>query len=117
MFATPPSAPDLELFDDGDDPERPHRYRRVLDLVEPDAQVPVQDEHLLLTPSGEPSTYVEAEHDEHWRAAMRDELASIEENKTWILADLPAGHKPIGLKWVYKLKRDANGNVLKQRRA
>ena len=78
MFATPPSAPDLELFDDGDDPERPHRYRRVLDLVEPDAQVPVQDEHLLLTPSGEPSTYAEAEHDEHWRAAMHDELASIE---------------------------------------
>lgn len=28
---------------------------------------------------------------------------------------MPAGHKPIGLKWVYKLKRDANGNVIKHK--
>ena len=114
-FATPPSAPDPELFDDSNDPDHPHRYRRVLDMVEPDAPVPGQAERLLLTPSGEPSTYAEAEHDEHWHAAMLEELRSIEENKTWTLTDLPAGYKPIGLKWVFKLKRDANGNVLKHK--
>ena len=38
-FATPPSAPNPEHFDIGVDPEMPHRYRRVLDLVEPDAPV------------------------------------------------------------------------------
>jgi hypothetical protein len=47
--------------------------------------------------------------------AMRAELDSIEENQTWTLTDLPRGHKPIGLKWVYKLKRDAAGNVLKHK--
>ena len=67
-FATPPSAPDPELFDDSNDPDHPHRYRRVLDMVEPDAPVPGQAERLLLTPSGEPSTYAEAEHDEIGRA-------------------------------------------------
>ena len=46
---------------------------------------------------------------------MRDELASIEANKTCTLTDLPAGHKPIGLKWVFKLKRDADGNVMKHK--
>ncbi|CAM0870584.1 unnamed protein product [Alopecurus aequalis] len=66
-FATPPSAPNPEHFDIGVDPEMPHRYRRVLDLVEPDAPVHEQADRLLLTPSGEPSTYAEAEQDEHWQ--------------------------------------------------
>jgi hypothetical protein len=46
---------------------------------------------------------------------MIDELTSIEENETWSICELPPGHKPIGLKWVYKLKRDADGNVLKHK--
>ena len=29
--------------------------------------------------------------------------------------DLPAGHRPIGLKWVYKLKRDTDGIILKHK--
>jgi hypothetical protein len=41
-----------------------------------------------------------------------EEMASIEENKTWALVDLPPGHRPIGLKWVYKLKRDEQGVVV-----
>jgi hypothetical protein len=100
-LATPPSSPDSELFDVADDPTAPHRYRHILDLYEPDAPVPGQALHLLLSPSGEPSTYAEAEQDEHWQAAMCDELESIEQNKTWSLTDLPAGHKPNGLKWVF----------------
>jgi hypothetical protein len=31
------------------------------------------------------------------------------------LTKLPAGHKPIGLKWVYKLKRNAKGEVVKHK--
>jgi hypothetical protein len=37
---------------------------------------------------------------------MLEEMASIEKNKTWSLVDLPAGQRAIGLKWVFKLKRD-----------
>lgn len=46
---------------------------------------------------------------------MAAELQSIEDNNTWTRSDLPKGHKAIGLKWVYKLKKDASGNVLKHK--
>lgn len=46
---------------------------------------------------------------------MEAEINSIEKNKTWDLTELPEGHKAIGLKWVYKVKRDANGNVTKHK--
>jgi hypothetical protein len=114
-FVSPPASLDPELYDEGDDPAAPHRYRSVADLYQADDIDHVHDERLLLTPHGEPTTAAEAEQDEKWRAAMRAELASIEENNTSSLTDLPAGKKPIRLKWVFKLKRDANGNVLKHK--
>jgi hypothetical protein len=46
---------------------------------------------------------------------MQEEMNSIEENGTWTLADLPAGFKPIGLKWVYKVKRDEHGAIVKNK--
>lgn len=46
---------------------------------------------------------------------MMAEIETIKENNTWILTELPPGHKPIGLKWVYKLKKDSEGNVLKHK--
>ncbi|KAJ6820472.1 putative polyol transporter 5 [Iris pallida] len=50
-----------------------------------------------------------------WRQAMLEEMSSIVENRTWRLVDLPPGHRPIGLKQVYKLKKDEHGDVLKHR--
>ena len=44
---------------------------------------------------------------------MDDELASIQSNGTWELGALPAGHRAIGLKWVFKVKKDPAGNVTK----
>jgi hypothetical protein len=46
---------------------------------------------------------------------MDVELQSIRENNTWRLTELPKGHKPIGLKWVFKVKRDAARNVVKHK--
>ena len=42
-------------------------------------------------------------------------MSAIEENLTWRLTTLPAGHRAIGLKWVYKVKKDAHGAVLKHK--
>jgi hypothetical protein len=47
--------------------------------------------------------------------AMLDELKAIEDNATWTLTDLPAGHRPIGLKWVFKTKRDEASVVVKHK--
>jgi hypothetical protein len=46
---------------------------------------------------------------------MDEELVSIHDNNTWKLVDLPNGQKAIGLKWVYKIKKDAEGNLLKHK--
>jgi hypothetical protein len=47
--------------------------------------------------------------DEAWSKAMCDKPDSIQENNTWTLTELPPGHKPIRLKWVYKIKLDTDG--------
>jgi hypothetical protein len=48
---------------------------------------------------------------ELWRRAMDEEFASLLENGTWELEKLPDGFKALPMKWVYKIKRDANGNI------
>ena len=46
---------------------------------------------------------------------MHEELSSIIDNGTWQAVDLPTGHRPIGLKWVFKLKKDASGAVVRHK--
>ena len=42
---------------------------------------------------------------------MDEEIRAIEKNDTWELTSLPKGHKAIGVKWVYKTKRNAKGEI------
>jgi hypothetical protein len=65
--------------------------------------------------SNEPGSLAEAQADQHWRKAMEDEMAATEENKTWTLCELPQGRRAIGLKWVFKVKRDEVGPVVKNK--
>jgi hypothetical protein len=46
---------------------------------------------------------------------MQSEMDAIEKNCTWELADLPRGHSAITLKWVFKLKRDETGVIVKHK--
>jgi hypothetical protein len=46
---------------------------------------------------------------------MDDELGSIRDKNTWKLIDLLNNHKAIGLKSVYKIKKDAEGNLVKHK--
>ncbi|KXJ62466.1 hypothetical protein RP20_CCG008066 [Aedes albopictus] len=44
---------------------------------------------------------------------MVDELKSHQQNGTWELVDPPEGRKVVGCRWVYKLKRNAAGEITK----
>ena len=56
-------------------------------------------------------SYAEAASQEVWLLAMEEEIKSIQRNNTWDLVDLPEGKTPVGLKWIYKAKYNANGSV------
>ena len=62
----------------------------------------------------EPANLEEAlasEQAEFWQQAADDEMASLLANGTWAVEPVPPGVKPIPVKWVFKIKRDAAGNV------
>lgn len=42
-------------------------------------------------------------------------MEAVEENKTWKLIERPRDRKAIDLKWIYKLKKDAGGEVMKNK--
>ncbi|XP_039137235.1 uncharacterized protein LOC120274764 [Dioscorea cayenensis subsp. rotundata] len=59
----------------------------------------------------DPVTYEEAQRIPEWREAMNAELSSINRNHTWELISPPPGKKIIGVKWIFKRKYKANGEV------
>jgi len=70
---------------------------------------------LCLSAVGEPRSVEEAMTEMCWRQAMQAEMQAIENNKTWDVADLLAKQKAIGLKWVFKVKKDPEGNIVKHK--
>lgn len=67
-------------------------------------------------PFYEPTTYKQAVNcvnKNKWILAMEEELNSIEQNKTWSLVDIPPGCNAVGSRWVFALKRNAQGEVVR----
>ncbi|RDY01650.1 Vacuolar protein sorting-associated protein 52 A, partial [Mucuna pruriens] len=52
--------------------------------------------------------------EEKWLKA-KEEINSIEKNQTWELVDPPSNKKPIALKWVYQVKVNPRGEVVKNK--
>lgn len=63
----------------------------------------------------EPNDFRDALSVPVWQRAMREEIEAHKVNSTWELADLPPGKKAIGAKWVFKIKRDETGSVVKHK--
>ncbi|BBN68869.1 wall-associated kinase 2 [Prunus dulcis] len=59
----------------------------------------------------EPTSYAQAIHDPNWQHAMHAELKALQQNNTYSMVPLPVGHKPIGCKWVYKIKYKSDGTI------
>ena len=63
-----------------------------------------------------PQTYqeaIESPYSIEWKAAMEEEMASLKEHKVWRLVELPKDRKAIGCRWVFALKRDTSGQVIR----
>lgn len=84
------------------------------DVYDETEEVEIENEFMLLGVD-EPNNYSEAATEQVWQQAMKDEINVIVKNNTWELVKLTPRHKAVGLKWVYKLKRDTNGEVIKHK--
>ena len=61
----------------------------------------------------EPSSYSLAAKQKEWREAMKEEISAILKNKTWTLVKPHGDIKPIGVKWVFRVKKDSKGRILR----
>ena len=43
--------------------------------------------------------------------AIKDKLTFMQKNQVWDLVELPTNSRPVGCKWVFKTKRDAQGQI------
>ena len=60
-------------------------------------------------------TFEEVVAEEIWAQAMDEETKCIEKNQTWELVDVPKDKDVISVKWIYKTKKDVDGNVKKHK--
>ncbi|CAN6697291.1 unnamed protein product [Malus baccata var. baccata] len=59
----------------------------------------------------EPATYKSALKSPVWFNAMQDEILALHNQGTWSLVPLPRHKNLIGCKWVYKIKKNADGSI------
>ena len=62
----------------------------------------------------EPKTYKDALKNSNWddwKKAMEKELSDLTTQNTWTLTDLPPGKLPLKGRWVFKLKKNLNGDI------
>jgi hypothetical protein len=115
-YSLPHDEERIDAYHDGES----LRYRTMENLlgVQP---VPGLTPHNLETQlhlacdDGERQSFAEAERHALWRVAMQSEMDAVEKNCTWELANLPRGHSAITLKWVFELKRDEAGAIVKHK--
>jgi hypothetical protein len=117
-FATPLSHDEehIDAYHDGE----PLQYRMMENLLDDQPVLGLVPHDLeaqlhLACDDGEPRSFMEVERHAAWRAAMQSEMDAVEKNRTWELVDLPRGHSAITLKWVFKLKRDEAGAIVKHK--
>ena len=54
---------------------------------------------------------LQSEYSKEWKTAAGMEYQSLIDNETWDLVELPQGRKPVGCKWVFKVKHRNDGRV------
>jgi len=95
-----------KVSDEEEEPLQP-RTRSLQDIYNTNNEVHV----VCLLAESEDVRFEEAVVDEKWKKAMDEEIVAIERNNTWELSELPQGARPIGVKWVFKKKMNAQGEI------
>lgn len=94
----------------------PRKTRSMADLYGATRRI-LEDEFVdfALYANADPVAFEDAAKENKWRKAMDQEIEAIERNQTWELVKAPKEKKPIGVKWVYKTKLNAQGEVEKHK--
>ncbi|KAI3470208.1 hypothetical protein Pfo_026871 [Paulownia fortunei] len=53
----------------------------------------------------------QALNSKEWKQAMKVEMDTLENNKIWEMVELPKGKRPMGCKWVFSVKYNADGSL------
>jgi hypothetical protein len=116
-FESPGAAPhsqDMEQIHESPLHLRPKRIsKQPKRLIEDPNFLSICDSALISSDFVEPTSYQEASlspQAEEWKTAMQEEIDSLATHGTWRLEKLPDDRRTIQNKWVYKVKRDAEGN-------
>ncbi|GJZ56267.1 putative RNA-directed DNA polymerase, partial [Tanacetum coccineum] len=66
---------------------------------------------IRLNKTVEPKSYKEAVQDSKWVDAMNSKIEALNRNKTWTITELRSGRRPIGCKWIWKIKYKSTGEI------
>ncbi|GJW24839.1 disease resistance protein [Tanacetum coccineum] len=68
---------------------------------------------VLPTTITEPTSFTVANNSPEWRQAMKEEYDALMKNGTWSLVPRASTTNVVDGKWVYRLKRDKNGAIIR----
>ncbi|KAM1547885.1 hypothetical protein ACFX1Z_009145 [Malus domestica] len=63
----------------------------------------------------EPTTYKTALKVPVWFDVMKEEIEALHSQNTWALVNLPSQKHLVGCKWVFKIKRNADGTIARHK--
>ena len=115
----PQDREEYEIFPEEPPPQeeplgRGHRQKRQTQFYQPSAYAHAYEFVRSAVCEDEPATYRQAlnsHSSDKWRKAMDEELAALERQNTFDLVPRPSGRTIVGSKWVYKIKRLADGSI------
>ena len=93
---------DLNQLEESEE-EETVRYRSIQSIYD-ETNLLCSEFSLLL--AEEPSSYSLAAKQEVWRDAMKEEISAIMRNNTWTTVKPRKDISPIGVKWVFRVKKD-----------
>ncbi|XP_072146538.1 uncharacterized protein [Setaria viridis] len=107
-LASAPHVPDTG--NENPEPQR-HQTRLQSGIVKPKRMYDGMIRYSFFSATGEPNSVQEALANSKWRQAMEAEFDALKKNQTWRLVPSKSGQNIIDCKWVYKIKRKADGSL------